>query len=178
MTRDGFLLTLPDGTEFASKTEVETTLEQDIQYIFNGFRESLSLIENYITDDRGGPGEGMGQAVTLGSGARIQRITVEFEHNIDSSEPWGSTSAGESAVTKRDALNRSLETLVIDSGSPATLAWGEYSDTGQYAPKAVALTNSRLPSGLGQGASSFRGTLEFVEVADLGSLIHGANRTE
>lgn len=176
--RNGFKLDLPSGETFVSTTEVETTLDQDVQFLFDGANQILALFEQYIQNGPGGPGDGLGESAFLGSGARVQRITVEFERNIDSSESWGESSAGDPAVSQRDTLNRALETVSLDSTKTATLAWGEYSETGKYAPKDVVLEQSTLPSGLEQGASSFRGTLDFLEAADFENVIHGADRTE
>jgi hypothetical protein len=181
MTLTGFRLTLPDGQVFRATQNTEITVSRNSSYLFNGGRSALALFERFVGDGGAdGVADGLDQSVYLGTGAASKTIRLRFTQSVGSGESWGTATAAGSAVTKRDALVRAVETQTISSepGQTATLEWGEYSSGGKYAPKNVVIGDMDLPVDATDEASSFTGTIECLEAADAETVIHGSQQTE
>lgn len=174
----GFRLTLPAGDVFRVRKNVETTLDQQTQFLFNGGTQALALYKQFV--ENGGQqdrADSLKQSATLGAGAGTRTIQVRGTQYVDSQDAWGSASASDSATTKRDVFDQALATADIDSENPATLELGEFSTGGQFDPLPVVILQSSITTDTTQEASSLGVSLECMETASLDDIIHGQDLT-
>ena len=129
-------------------------------------------------------------AIDAGGGPRVWEI--RFTGWEDSNDyQWGTsplprvteTSAtGEPRLSQVCILNEWLHRVDIGSNNPATLYWGEYSDStsfaddGVYSAQQVAISESGLPVPKEQ-SSIYEGSLNCVAVSDLNELADAVSRT-
>lgn len=180
MTLSGVRLELPDGRVYRLTSNVETTMEQTWQWLFNGGQQAVALYEQYVEGDGGqsGRGDGLKQSAAVGTGAGQHIINVQGIQYQDSGDEWGDTNDDDSAVTKRDELNQALNTVRISSDNVAILETGEYSSFGQLNPIPVVVQQSRLGvSATDDGVSIVTVNLELLEAADISQAIHGQELT-
>jgi len=175
MTRDGFRLELPTGKVFEATFNVSITSDHNYQFVFNGGREALALFDETAQPNTS---NGQTQAAFVGSGAGVRQIIVEFEQYKGSPDTWGNTDPDTEARAKRDALDNAIATTTIDSrdGNIATLEYGEYSASDRFDPLSVVVSEMNLPFDPNDelGATSFRGTITFLDAADLAEVATAA----
>jgi len=131
-------------------------------------------------------------AIDGGSGPRTFEMQFEGWTDSDDYQFGDSASAGvsETSATGGDrisqvsVLNEYLNKIDIGSNNPATLYWGEYSDSslgpadgGVYDPVDVAIPESSLTVPIADEASTYQGSMTCVAVDDLSNIIDGASRT-
>jgi len=175
----GFELTLPAGKTFRVRSDTNIQTEQQTRYLFNGGSQALALFEQFF-DDGGqeGRADGLRQSAYLGAGAGVHRIQLEGVQYQDSPDEWGDAAPGDPPAAKRDELNNALNTTRITSEKPATLAFGEYSQSGRFDALPVAIPQSTIGVDTRNERSSVTVQLECVEAADLRETIHGTAQTE
>lgn len=177
----GMRLTLPDGQVYRISSDVDATMQQTWQYLFNGGQQALAMFEEYSAGGgQDGRGDGLKQSAALGAGAGRHVITIDAIQYVGSDDEWGDTDPGDSAVTKRDTLDHALNTVRIssDSGNLATLEVGEYSSGGKFDPLPVVMLETQLGVAATESASFVDVNLQMLEGADVQDIVHAAQQTE
>lgn len=180
MPLSGVRFELPDGRVYRMTSNVETTMEQTWQWLFNGGQQALALYEQFASDNGGqsGRADGLKQSAAIGAGAGRHVIQVQSIQYTDSGDEWGDTSPSDAAITKRDELNQALNTVRISSDNVALLEAGEYSASGEYDPLPVVVLQSSLGvSATDDGVGVVTVELELLEAADISEAIHGQELT-
>lgn len=164
--RDGFRLELPNGNgAFEASVNITSQIGQEPRYFFEGGRNVTALYGGSDGSDQSG-------AVYAGTGATVRTIELQFVQYEGSDDEWGplETTQDHSMTTYRDILDNALEQSRITSQSPATLQFGEYSDSGLLDPLTVVLVGSELSVDYTQDSSRMTGTLRLGDAADLGEI--------
>lgn len=159
-------LTLPDGTAFASSRGVTVNYQHQSNFFINTGSRLGTFYEQYV-DERGGQtdkGDGLGQNFYLIPGLE-HALEVTLVDHVDSPHSWGGAASSDSVVTRSQTLDRALNTVTIDSGNIAELAYGEYTSAGQYDPMPVVLIQSNIRQA-DEEASSYTVNLTLAEAAD------------
>lgn len=175
---DGFRLEFSNGDVFRAASNVQITHQTTPIYLIDGFRNLQKLIRDYIKSARtGDTAENSDyKAVFAGFGAGVHTIRIQFRQFEGSTEQWGSSSAGDSAVSKLQTLNHTITTTPSTSRFPAILSTGEYGAGGKYKPLAVALGETDLSFDAESDASAFSGTLELYDAVDLRNAVSSHER--
>jgi hypothetical protein len=175
---DGFRLEFDNGDVFRAKSNVEITHQTTPIYLIDGFRNLQKLLGDFI--DSGSTGDTAEDSdykgVFAGFGAGVHTIRIQFIQFEGSSEQWGSSSAGDSALSKLQTLNHTITTTPSTSRFPAILSTGEYGAGGKYQPLAVALGETDLSFDAETQASGFSGTLELYDAVDLRNAVSSHKR--
>jgi len=163
-------MTLPDGTVFEATKNISVTESQQPFWLFDGAQRLRTLGEAVGVVDND-----TSQAL-IGSGSRVRTFTVEFTQFQGSADGWGSTADGDDVLVKLNAFGQALANAGIDSTDPATLEYGEYTSTGAQSALAVVPGEVSLPAEFGaeQSATTFRPSIQWIDAADLDSVIHSA----
>jgi len=180
MPLSGVRLTLPDDRVYRLTSNVETTMEQTWQWLFNGGEQALALYEQYVDGNGGqsGRADGLKQSAAIGPGSGRHVINVQGIQFRDSDDTWGDTDPGDRAITKRDELDRALNTVRISSDNVAIYEAGEYSSVGRFDPIPVVVLQSQLGiSATDDGTGVVTVSLELLESADISQAIHGQELT-
>lgn len=133
-----------------------------------------------------------GDQLAIDAGAGPRTFQIDFEGWTESNDyQWGNssnsstvtqaTATGADRTTQVCVLNEYLNRVNIGSNNPATLHWGEYSestsfaDSGVYDPLDVAVPEINLPVPHNEESSTFRGSLTCVSVADISNITDGVS---
>lgn len=174
MTQEYPILTISGDLNGRSVTGVFEMQSADVEpgienaALFNSSGGLVQGLRTKATDSRR-------SQVSIDGGAGVEVFNIQFAGWEGSDGQWGddstkqltaSSATGQEPVSQISVLQRYLVEIDIGSENPATLEWGEYSDSGVYGPKDVAVRNPTLPKSREQ-SSSFSGSLSLYSVDDL-----------
>ena len=161
--------------EFHFAGDLEITPERIPKYLLDG---RAAIVNNYFKEQTGE--QNTGSSVFIGDQS-IQTVQIEFkgwEGSVDSAGndlQWGDdpTSGGtktsatsEGPLEQMAVLNYYLNNTVIDSGNPAELEYGEWSQSGRYRPMNVIIEGPQL-SRASNDVQRFSGSIRFLKATDL-----------
>jgi hypothetical protein len=109
------------------------------------------------TSDLADVAESVGNA-----GSRLFAVTVR--KSVNDGLAWGSYASYEDAVQLAEELGHQFSRTEIDTVSPATVEFGEYSEPGRYAPISVTVDEIEIPNDIGTAQSSVQVTFDLREV--------------
>jgi len=163
-------------------TDVEVAPSLRTGYLIGG---RGSTVNNIISQFAGqGESKRKGFFYEAGGGAHTVELNVtQWEGSTDTwgdpDKPVGSkaNATGEKAISQVDVLMQYLITANIDSTSPATLEYGEYSQQGRYSPLDVVVEGPQLNRAADDG-SWFTGSWTCVAAADIRELFDAQQRRE
>lgn len=189
MTRNNPLLTLPpidvdgDGTDETGKfvlTNVEITTGIRTGYVVGGRGSTV----NAIYSDYLGDGQSARQGLYFDLGGGADFIQLKFSQWKGSDDQWGNDSTagltqasatGQDPISQIDVLKKYLTVGQIDSRNPATLEYGEYSSSGVYSPKEVAIESPEF-SYSPDRPSALSGSITCIVVIDNNQSTDAQNR--
>lgn len=180
MTLDGFKLTMPDGAVFRATEGVTITHSTQPLYPVDGLRTFVALYNTFL-DNGGQPGRADSNmsGVFLGFGAGAHTITVEFPGGWEgSTDTWGDSASGDSAVSKLQELNEAITNTKMDSTNPGEFEAGEYSASGKFSLIPVAFGEMELSFNPSDQSSVFSGRLVLRDAVDLSQNVDSLNRGE
>jgi hypothetical protein len=118
-------------------------------------------------------------------GSGVRTVELSFRNWKGATGQWGNTgdsskltqtdATGADAISQLDVFFRYLTTGSIDSNNPATLSYGEYSDTGLYSPLEVVIESPNLTRSAEDG-NWIDGSLTLIEAADIQQVYEAAAR--
>jgi len=169
-TLDTVKMTLPNGKVFEGSNNIEVTETQLPLWLFDGAKKLRTLGEVIGAVDND-----TSQAY-IGSGTRVRSWTVSFAQFEESTDSWGDSASTDDIIQKLAEFGQELANSSIDSTSPATLEYGEYTSAGEHSALTVVPGEVTLPVAFGPGesASTFQPEIQWLDAADLDSVIHGA----
>jgi len=176
---DGVRLTLPDGTEFRGKGNLQVQIEHQPNWLLSGGSTVIGFASN-LFDSIGGEGSGTlktplatGHIGAAGGSRTFEIAFDQWEGNTDS---WGPANAGDSIDEKLAVLDTEIARASVDSLSPATLEFGPFS-TGSSRYDAIPVVFTQLSPSLDfeSETSVFRSRVSCAETINLGEPIDGAN---
>lgn len=177
-TLDGFRLTMPDGTVFRATENVVINHNTQPLYPIDGLRTFVAIYNTYI-DNGGQPGRADSNmsGVFLGFGAGVHTITVTFPGGWEgSTDTWGDSNAGDSAVSKLQTLNQAITNTKMDSTNVGEFETGEYSAGGKYSLIPVAFGELDLSFDPSEQSSVFSGTMTLYDAVDLAQAVDALQR--
>jgi len=168
-------------------------------FLVGGQGAALNNTLQQITTGEGVNGKGF--FIDAGGGPHV--VTVEFRgwqgaeipsgYDADGNPTswtalqWGNTgdpttssyadATGEHPLTQLNTLEQYLRNLKIDSGSLATLQYGEFSETGKYSPLDVVIESPQFSRTADMSVQAFDGTITFIEAAALDDVVSAVNRS-
>lgn len=200
MLADRAILTLPAGDiggpdgvvtgEFQLAGNLEITPSFRTGYIIGGSGSAINtVIQQFVGEGEARNGQGF--FLDLGSGAHVIECAFRGWRGAQDANgnplQWGNTgdpstktyedTTGEIPLSQINCLEQYLRSIKIDSASPATLEYGEYSPSGMYEPLDVVLEGPTFTSAAEDGAW-FDGTLTMIEAAAIEDVYAAEERTE
>jgi hypothetical protein len=142
-----------------------------------------STINNVIAQTVGA-GDSKRRQFFLEEGGGAHTIEISFRSWEGSDETWGDPSepvgsqanaSGEQPIAQVDVLMKYLLTAEIDSRAPATLEYGEYSESGRFSPLPVVLEGPQMTRAAEDG-SWFDGSMTCIAAADIQQVFDAAAR--
>lgn len=131
---------------------------------------------NSIIQDNAGGGTSSRAGLYLDLGGGQHVIEIEFSKWEGAPQQWGNTgddteltqgdATGADPITQMGVLMRYLTVGTYDSVQPATLEYGEYSDSGLYSPLDVVIEGPQVRRSAEDG-SWIDGTLTCIETVDV-----------
>jgi len=169
-TYDKVEMTLPDGTTFVGTKNISVTESQQPFWLFDGAKRLRTLGE------AAGLVESDTSQAFVGSGSRVRTFTVEFVQFEGSTDSWGDAASSDDVLVKLNEFGNELANADVDSTNPATLEYGEYTSGGTHSALTVVPGEVTLPAefGVEQSATTARPTIQWLDAADLDSVIHSA----
>lgn len=191
-TFDELILTLPEANidgngpttakfHFAGDLRVTMRIERNYLLKTDGAELQFASILLEAFDELSGstginvpnPGDSKHKTLAWNYGAGSAVVEIDFKGWTGSTERWGDTgddsqltagdATGEDAFTQLQVLYRWLSMTEVDSLTPATIEFGEYSSGGLYGPMSVLVEQPTFDFDTNEGASTFDGNLVFVE---------------
>lgn len=160
---------MPNGDQFVASGNLTVTHDLQHQWLINGARDLSVFWDQWFNDTGGqtGRGDSLMQTLFFGNGAGVHSIQVDFSQWAGSSDSWTGAADSDGPVVKLQALARSLSTTTVGSDAVIELSVGEFSSAGTYDPIPVVVGEARLTFDTQEQASSFDGTVTFLEAADI-----------
>lgn len=169
-------------------------------YVVGGSGSAINnVIQQYTSDEEAANGQGF--FIDLGSGAHVIEVNfrswsgarVPASYDADGKptdwEPaqWGATgdpdskeyadTTGAHPLSQLNTLEQYLRHLKIDSASPASLQYGEYSPSGLYEDSLdVVLEGPQFTRASDQPTPTFDGTLTMIEAAAIDDVYSAEQR--
>lgn len=174
----GVRLTLPDGTEFFGKGDVQMQIEHQHNWLLSGGSTVIGFAGN-LFNEAGGPGSGImkTQMATghLGSAGGSRTFEINFSQWVGNADSWGPAASGDSIAEKMAVLDNELARSGVDSLNPATLEFGPHSSTtSRYDPIPIVVTQISPMLDFQESANTFTPNVTFVETIDLSQAIDGS----
>lgn len=171
-----------DGTDetgiFELYGDLDTTSGVRTDWTVDGALGTVNSVISGLADD--GEDKRQGFYGDLGSGSHFVQIDCSSWEDATKADgsplQWGddpepgrsATSAtGADALTQLHVLERYLTVGETDSRNPATLEYGEFSQSGLYDPLGVVLEEPQLTRNHSEETSSFSLSLTCIAAADL-----------
>lgn len=190
----------PVQGRFVLAGDLEISMNFRTGYVIGGRGAAInSVIQQYAGDGEAENGQGF--FVDLGSGAHVIEINfrgwkgaevpASYDSNDkpDSWEPaqWGNTgdassktyadTTGAHPLSQINCLEQYLRHLKIDSASPASLQYGEFSPSGLYEDSLdVVLEGPQFTRTSDQPTPTFDGTLTMIEAAAIQDVYSAVQR--
>ena len=196
MLADRAVLTLPEGDigapsdpvtgQFTLAGNLEITPSFRTGYIIGGAGSAInSVIQQFVGDGEASKGQGF--FVDLGGGAHVIECSfwswkgakdadgndLQWGNTGDASQKTYGDTTGAKALSQINCLEQYLRSIKIDSQSPATLEYGEFSPSGMYDPLDVVLEGPTFNKAAEDG-EWMTGTLTMIEAAAIDD-VYSAN---
>ena len=153
------------GKTFAFRANIELTFGVRTGYILDGSGSTWTAIASSILGEDNPFGDfGFRQGIYLDLGGGEHMFEMEAEGFAGSDLAFGGV-AGEDVLTQASVLDNAIAETQIDSFSPATIEFGEYSATGRFAPLSVVIESPRSTVDYQNSPSTFDVNMIFLEAA-------------
>lgn len=165
------------GKTFAMKGNLEISAGVRTGFILDGSGSTWTALFSDWLNDIPGFDVGMRQGIFLDLGGGEHIVEVEATGWTGSDLAWGGVS-GADPITQLNVLEKTLVSTQIDSFSPATIEFGEFSSQGMYSPLNVVVEGPRMTHST-QKVGSVDVTMVFIETAtfDTGAFLDALART-
>lgn len=152
------------GKQFVFRASVELTVGVRTGYILDGSGSTWTAIASTILGENSPFGDfGFRQGIFLDLGGGEHIIQMEAQGFEGSDLAFGGV-AGADPLTQAGVLENAVVETQIDSFSPATIEFGEYSANGRFKPLSVVIEDPRITRD-SRSAATFDVNMTFLEAA-------------
>lgn len=177
---DGVRLTLPDGTEFFGRGNLQVQIEHQANWLLSGGNTVIGVADWLFDNFQGTAVQTPLATGHLGAASGSRTFEIAFDDWDGNADTWGPLTNPENfdILEKMSVLDVELAQAKVDSLNPAELEMGPFSSTSsRYDPIPVVFPQLSPTLDFGERPNIFRPRITAAETVDLTQEIDGGSAT-